>query len=524
MRGMRVAYRVQPGMGLDSAPVEPMFAELKRYVRFGPDDARRLAEARPEVESSFGRIAEEFYDRIREHEDAHTIFSDEAQIRRLQSSMHTWLGRVFGGTYDAEYFAKTEQIGRVHVRVGLPQRFVVSAMTLIRASLCALITSAEACGSLNKLLDIEVAIMLESYRTDALARLERASTLEAASSDDATEHAPAAIVGLDDAGSVFLWNPGAEAISGWARDEIVGRHFVDVVIAPQARAEAASSITRATDFETTLLTRSGKERQTRWRTSRPSTARGGRGATFLFGVDITDEAERRAQGEQQSRLVAAATMVAGLAHAIRNPLNGAGLHLALVERAVTKAGARDTLDAVRVAGAELRRLGSLVTDFLEFAQPQPLVAGKVDARMLCERAVTVTRSEANARHVTIKSDLPAQPLFFEADGTRVEQVLLHLVENAIDALASTGGEVVVRVRREPRHVVFEVEDTGPGLPDPTAPVFDAFYSTKPEGTGLGLAIVHRVVADHEGDIDVDSRAGSTRFRVRLPLTREGMKS
>jgi len=73
----------------------------------------------------------------------------------------------------------------------------------------------------------------------------------------------------------------------------------------------------------------------------------------------------------------------------------------------------------------------------------------------------------------------------------------------------------VRVRREPLCARIEIEDDGPSL---EAPIFDAFYSTKPHGTGLGLSIVHRIVTDHGGRIDVDSRPGSTRFRLKLPLT------
>jgi nitrogen-specific signal transduction histidine kinase len=65
--------------------------------------------------------------------------------------------------------------------------------------------------------------------------------------------------------------------------------------------------------------------------------------------------------------------------------------------------------------------------------------------------------------------------------------------------------------------VFEVHDDGPGMSDGAAPIFDAFYSTKQEGTGLGLAIVHRVVSDHGGRIQVDSKPGHTMFRVVLPI-------
>jgi signal transduction histidine kinase len=66
-------------------------------------------------------------------------------------------------------------------------------------------------------------------------------------------------------------------------------------------------------------------------------------------------------------------------------------------------------------------------------------------------------------------------------------------------------------------VRIEIEDDGPGLPSPEAPVFDAFFSTKPAGTGLGLAITHRIVTDHGGTMDVDSRPGRTSFAFTLPM-------
>jgi len=95
---------------------------------------------------------------------------------------------------------------------------------------------------------------------------------------------------------------------------------------------------------------------------------------------------------------------------------------------------------------------------------------------------------------------------------------LNLLQNAIEAVDGVPERTVsMRVRRQPRHAVIDVEDNGPGLADPEAPIFDPFFSTKPNGTGLGLSIVHRVVTDHGGTIDVKSRAGKTVFRVNLPI-------
>jgi signal transduction histidine kinase len=137
---------------------------------------------------------------------------------------------------------------------------------------------------------------------------------------------------------------------------------------------------------------------------------------------------------------------------------------------------------------------------------------------LCNRAIGLLAPAARQHNVNVETDFPATDLVIQADGQRLEQVFLNLLQNAIEAVGSRkGGTVMVRARREPLSVFVEVEDDGPGLPSGDAPLFDAFFSTKPNGTGLGLAIVHRIVTDHGGTIDVERRAERTLFRVRLPL-------
>jgi signal transduction histidine kinase len=270
-------------------------------------------------------------------------------------------------------------------------------------------------------------------------------------------------------------------------------------------------------FETPYVNRSGKVRWSRWRVARLAK----KGGTFDFGGDVTEELGKREQREQLARLDAAGTLVAGLAHALRNPLNGAGLHLALAERAAVKAQADDAVDAVRVATKELRRLSGLVSEFLEFARPNPIVRSGLDLRAVCASVVESARPLAAARNIALTSDLPTQPLQVDADAEKMEHILAHLVENAIEAARA---RVVLRARRLPHDAMIEIEDDGTGFATEGAPIFDAFYSTKPDGTGLGLAIVQRVIAEHGGDIDVERLAGSTCFRLRLPFKGEDTKS
>jgi signal transduction histidine kinase len=220
---------------------------------------------------------------------------------------------------------------------------------------------------------------------------------------------------------------------------------------------------------------------------------------------------------QSDRLASTGALAAGLAHEIRNPLNGASLHLSVIERGLARSASvppamREAADVLR---AEIRRLGELVTDFLEIARPNPLVLEERDLNDLVRDVCLPLAGEASSRKVTLALETSPAPTPMRLDVERTKQVLLNLVRNALEAV-DDGGAVTVRVRRLSEHAEIDVVDNGAGIPDPKAPIFDPFYSTKDRGTGLGLAIVQRIVADHGGEISFTSEPGATVFTVRLP--------
>lgn len=232
---------------------------------------------------------------------------------------------------------------------------------------------------------------------------------------------------------------------------------------------------------------------------------------------MTKERELERRARQNERLAAAGALAAGLAHEIRNPLNGASLHLSVLDRSLARSPdvpplAREATDVLR---AEIKRLSGLVTGFLEVARPRPLARAAVDVNDLARSVAALLALEAEAQHKTLAIEPCPLPATAELDIERVKQVMINLVRNGLDAVGE-GGRVVVRVRRLPHHVEIDVEDDGRGIPDPAAPIFDAFYTTKERGTGLGLSIVHRIATDHGGDVRFDSRPGSTVFTVRIP--------
>src|SRR5882724_4395682 len=176
---------------------ETRFQELKRYVRFDARDADLLLAFRERAAPEFPRIAQEFYDRIREHADAHDVFTGEDQIQRLQRSLVAWLSRICGGVYDEQYAEQTAKIGRVHVKIGLPQRYMLTAMALIRIALVHIADrdlgadAAPTREALMRVLDLELAVMLQTYKDSFAERIREVGRLERSELGDAlsrTEH------------------------------------------------------------------------------------------------------------------------------------------------------------------------------------------------------------------------------------------------------------------------------------------------------------------------------------------------
>jgi PAS domain S-box-containing protein len=526
-----------------SPPPETPFDELKRYVRFDADDARVLQEFLPIATPHFVRIAREFYERIREHEDAHAIFTGEAQIERLQRSMVSWMGRILSGTYDEAYFEEARKIGRVHVRVGLPQRYTFTAMALLRVELEKVAqeslgpNAARVRFALSRILDLELAVMVESYRDDLAVQAQRREDLEAKSLRTdlaralhlysvALDAVPNLVVGVDLEGKIRLFNRAARMTTGQALEDVYGMSFIDTLVPAEGRPNDApllESLLKGPPQhiaqDGVLLTRSGKVRDVRWSYSRIVDGAANDVVLFAVGTDVTESRAVSRQLHQNEKLAALGTLAAGLAHEIRNPLNGAQLHVSFLQRALEKKLPEpDLLEAAGVVADEIKRLARLVSEFLDFARPSALVKKRVPVQWLFSRVIELTSAQAAEAKVTIEQDVPPQELVIYADTGKVQQVLLNIVQNAIEALEpARTGRVVMRARRHPRHVRIEIEDDGPGLPSPEAPVFDAFFSTKPAGTGLGLAITHRIVSDHGGTLDVDSRPGRTSFGFTIPI-------
>jgi len=147
---------------------------LKDYVGFDAETARRLQALGPRVRPYQRRIVDEFYRAILDDPGARAVLKSEAQVARLKVTLTQWLEELFAGPYDESYFEKRARIGRVHVKVGLEQRYMLAGMNLIRIGLHHALSQVSDDGfgefedhcAVDQICDIELAIMLETYRED----------------------------------------------------------------------------------------------------------------------------------------------------------------------------------------------------------------------------------------------------------------------------------------------------------------------------------------------------------------------
>jgi signal transduction histidine kinase len=308
----------------------------------------------------------------------------------------------------------------------------------------------------------------------------------------------APVVALDASGTITFWNRRLEELTGYRRDEMIGQPGEALVGGSGARP---------------LPVKGGGQRQVRWQRSEPLE---GDGWSYAVGTDVTEAEASLATAARADRLAAMGTLAAGLAHEVRNPLNAALLQLALLRRRLDRPDCQPaTLAPVAdLVELELQRVGRLVEDFIAFAQPRPLQLRPTDLASLCRTIATLLAPEAERAGVQLHLDVTPAPAL-PADPDRLQHVVLNLARNSLEAMRG-GGALTLRLRPTPGAVELDVADTGPGFPE-SAPVFDAFFTTKSNGTGLGLSIVHRIVTDHGGTVRVRSKPGDTCFTVSLPL-------
>ena len=223
-------------------------------------------------------------------------------------------------------------------------------------------------------------------------------------------------------------------------------------------------------------------------------------------------------------------LAAVVAHEINNPLAGIATYAKLLTRKFTRISQEsgreadsEALKALELVEGEAVRCGNIVRNLLLFSRTGGTRLVAEDIVPLLERCATLVHHQADLQGVTIRTQAEPGLPRVSCDPSQVQQVILALSMNAIEAMPG-GGTLGIRAVRAPsgEAILLEVSDTGCGIAPENLPhVFEPFFTTKSEGkgVGLGLAVVYGIVQRHHGQVDVETKLGAgTKFTVRLPLT------
>lgn len=246
----------------------------------------------------------------------------------------------------------------------------------------------------------------------------------------------------------------------------------------------------------------------------------------FFFRELTERTRLEQQLRQAEKLSALGQMISGIAHELNNPLAVIKGYLELIlSRHELSHQTRTDLEKVAREG---NRAAKLVNNFLSFAREQPVSRKAVDINELIQRVAELRQFECRNAGVQMIMDLAEDVPVTMADPDQLQQVLVNLINNSIQALATCRvrpPHLWITSRHANGMVEIAVEDNGPGIPDAVLPhVFEPFFTTKEvgKGTGLGLSIAHSIMADHKGKIIYESgRQGGARFLMELPVITPG---
>ena len=352
------------------------------------------------------------------------------------------------------------------------------------------------------------------------------------------ETAPSLVVLADPEGQILLFNRACEELTGYTRDEVIGKNLLELFVPPewqpsvlQRFADPLSPEVRR-PHENAWLTKAGDQRSIEWRCAALPMDGDDRLGVLGIGVDITArKAAEQAACEQQielSRVLRVNTMgemAAALAHELSQPLAAILSYTQGCQRLM--AGCEGIPSDVRTyldkTAGQAQRAGEIIHHIRRFIQKDEPLRESRDMNELVREAAAFARAEAAVHGIRVTMNLASGPLLVRAERIAIEQVILNLFHNSVEALAGAAQEgrreiaIETGVRKDA--VVVAIKDTGPGVPeDLRERLFDAFVTTKRNGLGLGLSICRSIVQDHGGEMWLTEADGAgANLCFTLPL-------
>ncbi|MBI3622440.1 MAG: PAS domain S-box protein [Nitrospirae bacterium] len=351
------------------------------------------------------------------------------------------------------------------------------------------------------------------------------------------------IVALNVDQTVVLINKRGCEVLGWREEEIIGKNWFETFLPGRIRDEVKgvfdqliSGYAEFVEYDRNpILTKHGDERMIAWHNAAVRDEQGRIRATISSGEDITEKLLLEEQIRQSEKLAVVGQLTAGLAHEIGTPLN---VISGRAEHMLRKMAADDPLRVnLQSILGQIERITKIVNQLLNFTRSRPPVLRPVPFAPLIREVLSLVDHQFRDGRIAVELDCSDDLPVIVADPDQLQQVLLNLVVNAVQAMPEGGrltiraGRTVARRDREDQlgdhYLKIEITDTGIGIAEEHLPkVFDPFFTTKDvgKGTGLGLAVSNSIAHKHGGFMLVKSRVGEgATFSAYLPLSPDWSK-
>lgn len=330
------------------------------------------------------------------------------------------------------------------------------------------------------------------------------------------------VVVLDENHSVILLNKAAERLFPFKSGEVVERALWDALADSGLSSFFHKALVEQENIEDKEISlQTGASTRVLSCTMMPLVREGRIQGGLLHIEDITEKKTKEARLRRAENLAALTTLTAGVAHEIKNPLGSISIHIQLIQKALGN-GAVKNIETIQnyldIVNEEVERLNGIIVDFLFAVRPMDVNLVSQNLNELLHELFEFIHYELEEQKIHLNLNLDTEMPELQLDVKYMKQALLNIVKNAISAMPE-GGCLQVDTVAGDDHVELAISDTGVGIPEENmTKIFEPYFTTKDFGSGLGLTLVYKIIKEHQGEINLDSREGKgTTFTITLPV-------
>lgn len=334
---------------------------------------------------------------------------------------------------------------------------------------------------------------------------------------------------IDESGNIVYINRRFEEITGYDKDEIIGKHY-RVFIAKEAFEHVASHMSHMKEqkgrkvIETTLETKDGRKIPVLVSSSSLNGGESNKGTINVI-TDITEINILKQELFQSEKMTLLGKLAGEIAHEINNPLAGLVIATQMLIQDIENKGRiqkKPLLKELKEMENDASRCRRVIGKVLTFAKKIPAEKTKVDIHNMIEEALLLIQRQVKVENINIRRNFFNKDIYIRGNSNNLQQVVINMVNNAREAILPHPGDITLKTYTKDsgrrKWAYIEINDTGRGISrDIMDRIFDSFFTTKTNGTGLGLSVSKRIIEEHGGKLLVRNVPGGTSFTIVLPL-------